>query len=176
MGVVLYTAVTIDGYIARKNNSLDWLYGLENPNQIDHGYFEFLSGVDTIVMGRKTYEEILGFNIPWPYEAQKTYVVSTQETYKVSTPNTKLLGKLDTETVENLRGESKKNIWIVGGGELVTSLLNLGAVDTMILTLIPILLGEGIPLFPNSPKETQFTLVESTPFETGAVNLTYQRK
>jgi dihydrofolate reductase len=78
--------------------------------------------------------------------------------------------------IEKLKIESQKNIWLVGGGELITQFLNEKAIDEMTLCMIPILLGKGIQLFPNNPDETKFEFVGSQAFETGIVNLTYRKK
>jgi dihydrofolate reductase len=174
--IQLYIAVTLDGFIARENGSLDWLLELPNPNKIDHGYGDFIKAVDTLIMGRKTYDVVLGFGIDWPYANCKTYVVTGNPDYKVSTENTFLLHELHTGVIDGLKSESQKNIWVVGGGDLISQFLNEDAMDEMVLCMIPIILGKGIPLFPNEPMETKFDLVKAESFETGIVNLTYRRK
>ena len=173
--IQLFIAQTIDGFIAREDGSLDWLLGLPNPNQIDHGYNELINGVDMIIMGRKTYEELLALVEEWPYPNYKTYVVTGDQEYRVTTEQTFLLHQIDRETIEKLKSESTKNIWLVGGGMLITQFLNLDAIDEMTLSVIPVILGKGIRLFPNVPKETTFTLIKSESFETGVVNLVYRK-
>ena len=174
--IQLYIATSLDGYIARKDGNLDWLNNFPNPNQIDYGYTEFYAGIDTVILGRKTYDEILGFGVDWPYTDSTTYVLSTNTDYPIQTPNTQLLSDLSEEIIQNLRSQSQKNIWLVGGGNLVTQFLNLNAIDEIILTLIPVIIGEGLPLFPNSPKESTFDLLGAKSFDTGAVSLHYSRK
>jgi dihydrofolate reductase len=174
--IKLYIATSIDGYIARKNNSLDWLYALENPNNIDHDYGAFLSGIDAVVLGRNTYEEIMSFGVEWPYADCDTYILTSSSEFKIQTPRTSLLNILDINAVVQLKAKSKKDIWIVGGGRLISGFLDLEAIDEMTITIIPTLLGEGIPLFPNNPKETRFELINAESFETGAVNLNYKRR
>ena len=174
--IKLFIAQTIDGFIAREDGSLDWLLGLLNPNQIDHGYNEMINGVDIIIMGRKTYEELLGLIDEWPYQNYKTYVVTGDKNYKLKTEQTFLLHQIDRETIGNLKSESNKNIWLVGGGKLITQFLSLDAIDEMTLSIIPVILGKGIRLFPDTPKETTFTLIKSESFETGVVNLVYGKK
>lgn len=175
--IKLFIATSLDGFIAREDGSLDWLYALPNPNKTDHGYSAFLDGIDTIMLGRKTYEEILGFGLEWPYKGINSYVVtSNREYYCCQTPDTKVLNFISQETVKTLRSDSKKGIWVVGGGKLITALLNLRQMDEMILSVIPVILGKGIRLFPDSPLETQFDLITSEAFETGVVNLTYRKK
>lgn len=174
--IKLYIATSIDGYIARKNNSLDWLYALKNPNNIDHDYGAFLSSIDAVVLGRSTYEEIMSFGVDWPYADCDTYIVTSNADFKFQTPRTSLLHALDKNAVDQLKAKSKKDIWIVGGGRLISGFLDLEAIDEMTITIIPTLLGEGIPLFPNNPKETRFELINAESFETGAVNLNYKRR
>ena len=173
--IKLFIATTLDGFIARENGSLDWLHSFPNPDQLDYGYHAFLSSVDTIVMGRKTYEEILSFGIDWPYEEFSTYIVTSDEKYKVTTKNTFTVSKMAEEVLSDIKAKSDKGVWLVGGGTLITSFLNLGAIDEMTLSSIPIILWKGIRLFPNEPKEAQFKLTGHEVFETGVVNLVYTK-
>jgi dihydrofolate reductase len=174
--IKLYIATTLDGFIAREDGSLDWLMSLSNPKEIDHGYEAFFETIDIVVMGRKTYEEVLGFGVEWPYGSCKTYVLSSDPEYSDKTPQTQVLTELNAKQIAMFREKSQKNIWVIGGGEVITRFLNLGAIDEMILSVIPIILGKGIPLFPAEPKETSFSLVGAEAFETGVVNLSYVRK
>ncbi len=172
----LYIATTLDGFIAREDGSLDWLDELPNPNQIDYGYGEFYATIDTVVMGRKTYEEVLGFGVDWPYADCKTYIITSKSDYQTKTENSEVISQLTSETIESIKAESKKDIWVVGGGKVITALLNHGQIDEMMLCLIPTILGKGIRLFPDSPAETKFDLINAETFETGAVILTYRKK
>ncbi|RMG56311.1 MAG: dihydrofolate reductase [Bacteroidetes bacterium] len=172
--IKLFIAASLDGFIARPDGGLDWLESLSNPNQIDHGYADFLASVDTLVMGRSTYEEVLGFGVPWPYTGQHTFVLTSQAGYSVKTERTSVLPDLSPESLNMLQTTSKTGIWLVGGGQVVTAFLNEGLVDELFLCLIPVVLGKGIPLFPGQPKETYFDLLRAEAFETGAVMLTYQ--
>jgi len=173
--IKLYIAVSIDGYIARENGSVDWLNELPNPNQIDHGYAEFYAGIDCVIMGRKTYEEILGLDVGWPYSNCKSYIASNNLGFKIRTENTEVVDEVNSDAIEKMKVQSKKDIWLVGGGNLVTQFMNLGVIDEMIICIIPRVLGKGIRLFPDESKETKFTLSQSKSFETGAVILTYEK-
>lgn len=173
--IKLYIAQSLDGFIARENGALDWLTSLPNPNQLDYGYAEFLTGIDTILMGRQTYEEILGFGVDWPYTKEETYVLTRQKNYPTKTIKTHAV-ELTQSSVKEIRAQSEKSIWIVGGGQIITELLNWDEIDEMIICIIPVILGKGIPLFPNQPKEASFDLVKTEAFDTGAVTLTYRRK
>jgi dihydrofolate reductase len=174
--IKLFIATTLDGFIARENGSLDWLFELPNPNQIDHGYTNFMKEIDIIIMGRKTYDEVLGFDIEWPYSNCITYIVTKDENYNVKTANSQLLHQINQQVIQKLISESKQNIWLVGGGELITQFLNEKAIDEITLCMIPIILGKGIQLFPGKPDETKFEFVSSEAFETGIVNLSYRKK
>ncbi|MFB2975618.1 dihydrofolate reductase family protein [Microseira sp. BLCC-F43] len=177
--IKVFIGTTLDGYIAIKNDSLDWLFELPNPKGIDHGYTQFLSGIDTVIIGRKTYEEDLVYasrNLggKWAESNCRIYILTTNENYTPQTDNTEVLLQLDKKTIDKIRTESQKDIYVVGGGQIISELLNLGAIDEMILCIFPIVIGSGIKLFPNDPKETKFDLVKAEHFETGAVNLTYK--
>lgn len=172
----LYIATTLDGKIARKDGSLDWLYALPNPNQIDHGYGQFLSSIGTTIMGRNTYDEIIGFGVEWPYVGITSYVVTSNKDFKPLTPDTFTTTNNLIDFVNELKTKTEKDIWLIGGGQLIASFLKSDLLDRMILTLIPTTIGEGIPLFPEINKETGWTLTKVEQFETGVVNLTYDRK
>lgn len=170
----LYIASSVDGFIAREDGSLDWLDAIPNPDQLDYGYQAFYDSVDTLIMGRKTYEEVLGFGVEWPYPDCKTYIVSSKET-EIKTENTFLIQSPLENKLKELQSEKGKDIWIVGGGVLISSLMNLGLIDEMLLTITPIILGKGIALFPNAPKETKLELIRTESFDTGFVNLIYRK-
>jgi dihydrofolate reductase len=174
--IQLFIATTIDGFIARENGSLDWLFELPNPSQTDHGYDNFIKGIDTVVMGRKTYDDFMGFGVEWPYGNCTSYVVTNDSKYKARTVNTFVLNDLSKESMDGLRQKSSANIWVVGGGEVITQFLSCDEIDEMILSIIPIILGKGIRLFPGVPKESKFELIHSELFDTGVVNLCYHRK
>ncbi|MDN3203002.1 dihydrofolate reductase family protein [Algoriphagus sediminis] len=173
--IKLYIAISLDGFIARKNGDIDWLENLPNPNKLDYGYGEFIDGIDTVIMGRSTYEKILSFGIDWPYSEYESFIFTRKAGYLTKTTRTQALA-LSQQNIELIKSKSQKSVWLVGGGEIITELLNMDEIDEMIICIIPTIIGNGIPLFPNHPKETQFELVNTKPFDTGAVILTYKRK
>lgn len=173
--IQLFIATSINGFIARENGSIDWLESLENPDQIDHGYMDFLAGVDTVIMGRTTYEQVLDFGVDWPYVGKQTYVITRQSNYATQTPTTQVLSTLDEGAIQHLKAESQQNIWLVGGGEVNAAFLRLGAVDEMIISVIPVVLGGGRPLFAGETPLSRFTLQSATPYTTGVVNLHYRK-
>lgn len=171
----LYIATTLDGKIARKDGSLDWLFALANPNQSDHGYADFLKNIGTTIMGKNTYNEILGFGIEWPYIGMDSYIATTDKEFQATTPETYVISNNIAALIKKLKGQSHKDIWLIGGGQLITYFLNNDLVDRMILTLIPTIIGDGISLFPDNPKESRWKLSNVEKFETDVVNLTYDK-
>lgn len=174
--VKLFIAASLDGKIARPDGSVAWLEEYPNPDGEDYGYGNFLAGVGTVVMGRKTYEEILGFGVAWPYPDAKTFVVTTNKTYSTSTPQTGLLTEINAANINDLTSKAGGDVWLVGGGEIISAFLSEGLVDEMTLTVIPRILGDGIPLFPKGCPETHLELKSAAPFPSGFVNLIYSRK
>jgi len=173
---ILYIATTLDGKIARRDGSLDWLYSLPNPNQIDHGYADFLKSIGTTIMGRNTYNVILGFGVEWPYRGMDSYIATTDKEFQVTTPETYVISSNIVDLINKIKGQIQKDIWLIGGGQLITYFLKNDLLDRMILTLIPTIIGEGISLFPDNPKETKWILSHVEKFETGVVNLTYDKE
>lgn len=174
--IILYIASSLDGYIARKDGSVDWLDSLDNPENSDFGYGEFMANIDILIMGRKTYEVVVGFDMPWPYKNIKTYVVTQNRDLTIDSPDTHLLHDIDKKAIEEIRRESARNVWLVGGGSLVTTFLNYHAVDEIILSQVPIILGEGIRLFPGKSIEVPFQLTKHEVFPNGLVQLNYLQR
>jgi dihydrofolate reductase len=174
--IKLFIATTIDGFIAREDGSLDWLFDLPNPNNNDYGYHAFYSGIGAVVMGRETYEEVLAFDVDWPYGNCKTFVITAKPEYEVKTPDTVVIQSIDNQTIRQIKSASHKDVWVVGGGKTISAFLNNDAIDEMLLSIIPVILGKGLPLFPDQPKETRFEISGTDRFETGVVNLHYVKK
>ncbi len=159
--VSCYIAMSLDGYIARKNDSLDWLYKVEVDG--DAGYAEFIETIDTVVMGRRTYdwlmEETKG---EYPYSDKKSYVFS-KSTSGVN-EHVRFTDEAVAEFVERLQQEPGKGIWVVGGGKLLHDFLKEQLIDELIISIAPVLIGDGIPLFSAMDIETEFTLVSAKQF------------
>ncbi|MDX2195531.1 MAG: dihydrofolate reductase family protein [Cytophagales bacterium] len=172
---VLYIASSLDGFIARPDGNLDWLTSVPNPQTGDYGYAELLNSIGTTIMGRKTYDEIIGFGVDWPYYGLSSYVVTTNNNLKIQSPDTYILTENLKNFVTDLKMRTEKDIWLVGGGQLITSFINEGILDKMIISVIPKIIGEGLSLFAYKPKETNWKLTEVKSFDTGVVNLTYER-
>ncbi|HRI28144.1 MAG TPA: dihydrofolate reductase family protein [Chitinophagales bacterium] len=174
--VVLYIATSLDGFIARPDGNLDWLNAVSPPQLGDYGYTALLNSISAVIMGRKTYEEVIGFGIDWPYAQFDTYVVTGKPIFVPQSPRTCPLTTVQVpEFINRFKQQSDKDIWLVGGGQLNTFFINNGLLDKMIITVIPKIIGGGIPLFAQNTAETDWQLVHTEVFETGVVNLTYHK-
>jgi dihydrofolate reductase len=171
--VILYIAMSLDGYIATKDGNLDFLSSVEKEGE-DYGYHSFKETTDVMIFGRKTYEKVLSFGIPWPHEEHYTYIVS-REAKKVNDKIEFYNGDLKALITE-LKSKPGKNIYCDGGGETVKLMLQAGVLDEIIVSVIPVLLGEGIRLFPESFPMKNLQLVSSLSFEKGLVQLKYKVK
>lgn len=169
--IKLYIAASLDGYIARHDGDLDWLMEFPNPSKEDYGYKKFFTSVDTVIMGGRTCRDILCMDVIWPYKDKATYIITRNPV--MERENVNFITENIIETISQLREEGGKDIWLVGGGELTTMLLNQDLVDEMIITYIPVILGNGISLFPNNPKESKWNLQRSEVYENGAIQIKY---
>ncbi len=155
--IILFIASSLDGYIARENGGIDWL-----PDDTASGYDDFIKSVDTVIMGKKTYEQILTFG-DYPYGNKKSYVFTRDDKcHKVQ--NVEFAHDAD-KLVNAIRSESGTDIWLVGGAETVSIFANLGLVDEIRLSVIPVILGKGIPLFKNIKKEMNLQLIKTTEYD-----------
>lgn len=167
--VKLFIASSLDCYIAREDGGTDWLY-----TDADYGYAKFYDSIDTIIVGRKSYDQSLTFDI-YPYKGKKVYVFSRKKERKNN--NEQDVEYIDTniqDFVTSLTQSIGKDIWLLGGGEIVSVLLNAGLVDEIILSIHPIILGTGIPLLRNIQKEVNLKLENSFSFESGLMQLCYK--
>lgn len=169
--VVLYIAMSLDGYIARPDGAVDWLDDVEGEG--DNGYGEFYSQVGTVIMGRKTYEEVLRLTDEFPYAGKTCYVLSRQT--KESSPHVTFTEEELESLVSRLKKESEGYVWLVGGGQLVKQFLEKQLIDEIQLYIIPKLIGEGIPLFPDGTPPADFELT-STGRHGQIASLTYKIK
>lgn len=154
--LVFYGAVSVDGYIARNNHSLDWLLGIEGEDEI--GYEDFYATIDTILMGRKTYDQI-SKDVPneFPYKGKQCYVFS--RTLSGSNELVDFINEDVVEFTKSLKKHPEKRIWVVGGGEVLYPLLQKKLVDEFIIQIAPSIIGRGIPLFIPGEQENQLQLL-----------------
>jgi dihydrofolate reductase len=170
--ILVYIATSLDGFIARKNGDLDWLpAGAEGDE--DFGYAEFMSSIDHVVMGRNTFEKVLTFG-GWHYG--KKMIVLTGRDLILPPELADKVEALDLsprELVREMERRGAKSIYL-DGGLTIQRFLRDGLVDEMTITIIPILLGEGLPLFGKLEKDVMLELVASKSFENGFVQNKYK--
>ncbi|MDF2633691.1 MAG: dihydrofolate reductase [Pelosinus sp.] len=167
--VILYIAMSIDGYIARLNGDIDWLSIVEKPPE-DYGYAQFIENIDTVIMGRKTYDKVRSFNMEFPHRGRKCYVISKMRTGI----DEDIEYSDDLEMlIRDLKNTKGKNIFVDGGAEIVNELLKIEMIDELIISILPILLGSGIRLFQDRRSEQKVILKKTVQFETGLVQLWY---
>lgn len=168
--LAFYGAISLDGYLARENHSLDWLFGTEG--EADTGYQEFYDGVDTILMGRSTYDQIAILSPEkFPYEGKTCYVFS--RTMTGSNEHVTFINEDIAGFTQSLKEQEGNRIWIVGGGKVLQHLLKL--VDEFIIQIAPTIIGRGIPLFVPGDQENKLTLVDVRSFKQFA-ELHYEAK
>jgi len=169
--ISIYIAASIDGYIARENGDLDWLDRVGDQDE-DYGFKKFLDSVDAVILGRKTYEVAATAygTEKWPYHGKKMIVLS--KTLQTVIAEAQVYSDNLADLTTKLYSEGVRHIW-VDGGKTISQFLSLGMVDEMIISIIPILLGSGIPLF-NINKEVDCRLISSQSYASGLVQLHYQ--
>ena len=155
--ITLFIASSLDGYIARESGDIDWL-----PENTASGYDDFFKTVDTVVMGKKTYEQVLTFGA-YPYKNKKSFVF-TRNSDQIKDENTDFVSNIN-KFIKDVLSNSEKNIWLIGGAEVISSFLNHDLVDEIILSIIPVVLGKGIPLFTNIQKESKLELIKTTEYD-----------
>lgn len=166
----VYIAASVDGYIARPDGGLDWLAPMMVPGE-DYGYHAFFATIDALVMGRKTYEVALGFP-EWPY-AGKRVVVLTHRPIDPRHGEERYDGPLGA-LAEDLGKAGVQRVY-VDGGDVIRQFLDAGLVDDLTLSIIPVILGDGIPLF-RAGRERWLQIEESRSFATGLVQNVYRVK
>ncbi len=168
--LVLFIAQSLDGYIAREDESLDWLLKYEGSG--DNGYSAFYETVGTILLGRRTYEWILKkVQSEFPYQGKECYVFSRSLSGR--TNSVTFVNQDIASFTASLKAQPGQDIWIVGGAQVLNPLLRDNLVDEFIIHIAPIILGGGIPLFKAGTRETSLDLVKVTSYNP-FVELRYQ--
>jgi dihydrofolate reductase len=165
--VVLNVAVSLDGYIAGPNGEYDWCY-----TDDDYGMTEFLKSVDTTLMGGKSYRLIVEYGQPYP---EFTNYVFTRTEKETPYQNVVFVSDDIPEFVRSLKQKKGKSIWLFGGSEIIHPLLQENLVDEMMLSIHPILLGGGVPLFKEIGERKILRLSDTITYPTGLVQLIYKK-
>ncbi len=174
--VTLHVATSLDGYLARKDNSVSWLESPSDayPEGVELNAAEIekvLASIDCYVMGSRTYEHAL--ELGWPY-GDTPVVVVTHRTWKSTRASVEFYAGDLSDLVRQVLAPRFDSVWIVGGADLCQQFLKRDLVDRLILSLAPVLLGEGLRLFDEELPEHRWSLKDVTAFRTGFVELTYE--
>jgi len=164
-----HIAVSLDGKIARPDGSFDWLNGYP-PEEF--GINAFLAEVDAIVMGRATYETVRGMG-DWPHPGKPTFVVTSRP---LADPPAGVEARPAdfAALAAELEGKGFKCVWIEGGGQVIRGMMAAGKLDVLEMALLPLVLGDGIPLFPEGTPGLGLRLVKCEPRTGGALHLVYE--
>lgn len=153
--IKLFIAASLDGYIAAEDESLQWLFDVEGEG--DNGYAEFYHTIETVLMGRKTYDWLIRQDLEeFPYENKECYVFT--RILDKNSEHVIFTNEDVTDFISRLKEKDGKDIWVVGGGGLLHSFLKENLVDELILTVAPTLLGKGVPLFKEKGIQIDLTL------------------
>ncbi|MCK6550715.1 dihydrofolate reductase family protein [Myxococcota bacterium] len=173
----MFIATSLDGFIARTDGRLDWLdranTRISNPDEL--GYPAFMETVDVLVMGRLTYETVLGFGGEWPYGDKRIVVLSSRpvEIAGQLAKTVSCSSETPSELLRRLGAEGARRIYL-DGGVTIQRFLAAGLVDDLTITIIPVLLGEGRRLFSSLPGDVLLELTDARAFDGGFAQLRYQ--
>lgn len=166
--VKLYIATSLDGFIAGPNGEIDWLP--ETPGE-DYGYSEFIKEIDTTLMGGETYRFVAGLD-DFPYKDKRNIVFTRRKDIPQSEYVEFAEGDI-AELVRKLKAGEGKDIWLIGGGQIIAPLHEAGLIDIYEIAVVPVVLGAGIPLFTGSSTKRKLKLIDSMSYSSGLVMLKY---
>ena len=171
----LFIAMSLDGPIADKDGGVDWLNGQEEDGENMDTYSEFIKTIDTIIMGWNTYHQVITELSPeeWVYPEQISYVITHREI--PSTERIRFTSESPCDLVKRLREEEGNGIWICGGASIVRQLMETDLIDTLHISVIPTLLGDGVRLFGPLEKEQKLRLVKTQSYN-GITDLVYEKR
>jgi dihydrofolate reductase len=182
--VIYYAAATLDGYIADADDGLDWLtkyegsFAGEGAQPMKGSYDEFYEGIGALVMGSTTYEWVLEHVDDWPYAGRPTWVLSSRALGMPAgvdggevTVTEADVAEIHSEVVA---GAGDHDVWIVGGGNVASQYADAGLLDELVVTVVPVVLGEGKPLFDRGVPGGPMQLAGVRPWDTGMVELRYE--
>lgn len=175
--IIVYIATSADGYIARPDGDVEWLN--RRPHTVDYGMRAFYPTIDTILWGRKTYDWLLSY---YKKKGKKSGMFDTKlanYVFSRKPPNVAASGvEFVSEEVkgfaQHLRATPGKNIWMMGGGKLIASFLDAGEIDELDIHVIPLFIGEGIPLIAPRHRDVPLRLRSSRRYSDGVVRLRYE--
>lgn len=169
--VISNVAMSLDGYIAEPDGNISFLSKVEKAGE-DYGYSDFIKNIDTIIVGRKTYDKILSIGFKYP-DDKDVYIITREE--KPDHQKLKFYSGPIKKLISELKAKEGKNIFCDGGSEIINQLLMDNLIDEFIISIIPVILGDGIPLFKNKTPKKNLKLISCQKFDTGLVQLHYSK-
>jgi len=170
--ITYLVASSIDGYIATESGSVDWLTPFQAQGE-DHGFLELYSSVEALLMGSRTYEFALTAPA-WPSPEKSTWVF-TRRSLRIVHPSITLTPDSPATVMQNLGARRIKHAWLMGGGKLAASFRKEGLISRYVISVMPVVLGGGIPLLEATGQMETLALVSAVPFKSGVVQLTYEK-
>ncbi len=171
----VFIATSLDGFIAGPGGNIEFLETFPAPEGDDMGYSAFMQGIDAILMGRNTFETVLGFGIPWPFE-KPVFVWSNtlQEIPAELKEKVSLVRGNVQDVLVEINNTGFSSLYI-DGGKTIQSFINEDLIHEMTLTTIPVLIGEGIPLFSGEKGLKKFQCIKTKLYPNGVVQSTYEK-
>jgi dihydrofolate reductase len=175
--IIVYIATSADGYIARPDGDVEWLN--RRPRTLDYGMPEFYRSIDTILWGRKTYDWLLNHNkkrgrTKGLFDSKLANYVFSRTPPKRTAPGVEFVTEPVKAFAQRLRARSGKHIWMMGGGGLIASFLDAGEIDQFDIHVIPVFIGEGIPLVAPRHRDVPLLLRSAKKYTDGVVRLRYE--
>lgn len=169
--VIYYVAASLDGFIASEDGGVDWLSTVDVDGE-DYGYDAFYASIDALLMGRSTFDQIVDFG-EWPYAGKPTWVCTSDPSGEAPDEVT-LSSRSPVGLVGEIGQSGHETVWLVGGGAMAGALLEAHMIDTVLISVIPTVLGRGIPLFRSSATLVDAELVSSNPYPSGLIQNAYR--
>ncbi|MBF9031398.1 dihydrofolate reductase [Rhodobacterales bacterium HKCCE3408] len=163
-----YMAISADGYVADAEGGVGFL---DPFNDIDYGYEDFAARLDAVILGRRTYDQTLGFGVPWPYAGKTGHIVTSTDLGDAPEGVNRWTGTL----AEYAAAMADRLSWVVGGAKLQAAFLAEGLLDRLELFVMPVLLGRGVPLFPHDGAPVRLRLADQNAWPNGVVRLDYRK-
>lgn len=170
--IVVYAGTSADGFIARADGDIEWLTSRPAPS----GFYDigkFMASIDTKILGRKTYEKSLALGAKFD-EKTKNYVFSAHPAATAPPDGVEFISEPIAPFAQRLRAGDGKDVWMMGGGGIIASFLDAGAIDQFIINVVPVLIGDGIPLIAPRHRHVPLKLLSTRQFSDGVVQLHYE--
>ncbi len=172
--VVLYIAASLDGHIAAADGSVAWLDQFDDPND-DYGYSEFAASIGAVIMGGKTYRQVLDFGV-WHYKDMPSYIVTSQPLADHPDDDVRQVTGDFPGLVEQIKAETEKDIFFIGGAQLTKAFIEQDLIDEYRIFIMPVMLGKGIRLFLELDSVQSVTLTNTQSYSNGVVELRFSCK